>query len=334
LAVIFSTHPLHPKATAMLEAAGELVTASAPDAPTLLREGRDAEILIARAPLPAGLFHDAPRLRAAIRHGAGLDMIPVDVATQAGVLVANVPGVNARTVAEYVVMTSLALLRRFRLVDRDLRGQGWTQGRAHADPGRELSGGTMGIVGMGSVGRAVHRIASRGFRLDVAAATRSPAALPDGVRALDLDMLMAQSDIVVLCCPLTPETRGLISRERIARMKPDAVLVNVARGPVVDETALVEALQQGRIAGAALDVFDIQPLPSDHPLFALDNVVLTPHLAGITRESMLRMGVGAAEEAVRVLAGGLPKNFCNPEAEVRYRQRFPACDPAAVPGEE
>jgi D-3-phosphoglycerate dehydrogenase len=310
----------------MLAEVGTLVTASAPDAATLLREGRDADIIIVRAPLPVELFDTPPRLRAAIRHGAGLDMIPVDAATKAGVLVANVPGVNASAVAEHVIMVSLSLLRRFRLVDRDLRRQGWQHGRAHADLAHELSGRVMGIVGMGHVGRAVHRIAFHGFGLEVVAATRSPASLPDGSRAADLDSLLALADVVVLCCPLTPETRGLISRERIARMKPGAVLVNVSRGPVVNEAALVEALQEGRIAGAALDVFETQPLSADHPLFTLDNVILTPHLAGITEESMLRMGGGAAQEAIRVLTGALPKNFSNPEAEPRYRQRFPVSD--------
>jgi D-3-phosphoglycerate dehydrogenase / 2-oxoglutarate reductase len=308
----------------MLAEAGMLVMASAPDAATLLKEGREADIIIVRAPLPVEFFDDPPRLRVAIRHGAGLDMIPVDAATRAGVLVANVPGVNASAVAEHVVMVSLALLRRFRLVDRDLRNRGWQRGRAHADFGHELSGRVMGIIGMGHVGRAVHRIACHGFGLEVVATTRSPASLPDGVRATDLDTLMARADIVVLCCPLSPETRGLIGRKRIALMKPDAVLINVSRGPVVDEAALVETLRGGRIAGAALDVFETQPLPADHPLFTLDNVIITPHLAGITEESMLRMGVGAAQEAIRVLGGGLPRNFINPEAEPHYRERFPA----------
>jgi D-3-phosphoglycerate dehydrogenase len=326
MARILSTHALHPRATAMLAGVGDLVIASAPDAETLRREGRDADIIIVRAPLPEALFAEAPRLRAAIRHGAGLDMIPIEAATRAGVLVANVPAVNAVTVAEHVFLVTLALLRRFRQVDHDLHAGGWAAGRAHADGGHDLAGRTMGIVGMGAVGRAIARIARHGFGLDVAAFTRTPAAGPEGVRAVDLDTLVATADVLVLCCPLTQETRGLIGPERIAAMKPGALLVNVARGPVVDEAALVAALQSGRIAGAALDVFDTQPLPRDHPLLSLDNVVLTPHMAGITEDSMMRMGVGAAEEALRVLAGKLPVNFRNPEVEARYRQRWPATD--------
>ena len=131
--VIYSTHALHPRAAEMLSAAGELRIASALDAATLADEGREADIVIVRAPLPPALFDGAPKLRAAIRHGAGLDMIPIEAATEAGVLVANVPGVNARSVAEHVFFVTMALLRRFRTMDRDLRQQGWLAGRDHAD---------------------------------------------------------------------------------------------------------------------------------------------------------------------------------------------------------
>ncbi len=147
---------------------------------------------------------------------------------------------------------------------------------------------------------------------------------PDRVGFLSIDALVEQSDIIVLCCPLTPETRGLMSRERIARMKPDALLINISRGPVIDDDALIEALQKGRIGGAALDVFATQPLPSDHPYFSFDNVIVTPHMAGITEQSMMRMGVGSADETLLVLANKLPVNLRNPEVVKHYRRRFPA----------
>jgi len=322
MAVIFSTHALHPKATAMLAGHGDLVIASALDDATLVREAENADIVIVRAPLPAALFANAPKLRAAIRHGAGLDMIPVDAATQAGVLVANVPGVNARSVAEHVIFATLALLRRFRIVDADLRAQGWLAGREHANFAGELAGRTMGIIGMGNVGRAVFSIARDGFGIDVIANSRNPKSLPEGARFATVDQLVEESDIVVLCCPLTPETTGLLSRERIGRMKPGALLINVSRGPVVDDDALIEALRDGAIGGAALDVFSTQPLPPDHPYFSFPNVIVTPHMAGITEESMQRMGTGAAAEAIRVLGGELPVNLRNPEVVEAYQQRF------------
>ncbi|WP_085031450.1 NAD(P)-dependent oxidoreductase [Ensifer aridi] len=324
MSFIFSTHPLHRDAEAMLKAASDLRVASAPDPETLLREGEGAEIVIVRAPIPPAFFGNAPALRAAVRHGAGLDMIPYDAATAAGVLIANVPAVNAPTVAEHVFMVTLALLRQFRPMDRDLRSMGWSAGRAHSDRALDLAGRTMGIIGMGNVGKAVFRIAKYGFGLEIVANSRSPESLPDGVRVLPVDDLVSTADIVVLCCPLTPETTGLLSRERIARMKPGAILVNVSRGAVADDAALIESLEMGRIGGAALDVFATQPLPLEHPYFRLDNVIATPHLAGITEESMMRMGTGAAAEAIRILKGGLPVNLRNPEVVEHYRRRFPA----------
>ena len=321
--VIFSTHPLHPRAEAMLKGHGDLVVASAIDPVTLADEARGADIVIVRANLPPVLFERAKKLRAAIRHGAGLDMIPMEAAARAGVLVANVPGANARTVAEHVLWTSMALLRKFRRVDSDLRHKGWLAGRDHAASGNDLSGRTMGIVGFGAVGRHVADIAAKGFGLDVIVNSRAPRDLPGHVRFASVDELVEASDIVVLCCPLTLETSGLMGRDRIARMKRGALLVNVSRGPVVEDAALIEALSTGRIGGAALDVFSTQPLPPDHPYLGFDNVIVTPHMAGITEESMMRMGVGAAEEAIRVLSGELPVNLRNPEVVEHYRQRFP-----------
>ncbi|RWO45766.1 MAG: dehydrogenase [Mesorhizobium sp.] len=324
MARILTTHALHPRASAMLAGAGELVVASAIDPATLAAEAKDADIVIVRAPLPPQLFDGAKLLRAAIRHGAGLDMIPMEAAAAAGVLVANVPAVNARSVAEHVMFAALALLRNFRAVDRDLRTKGWLAGREHANSNIELAGKTIGIVGLGAVGQAVGHIAAHGFDLKVVATTRSMQPAPDKVGFLSIDALVEQSDIIVLCCPLTPETRGLINRERIARMKPHALLINVSRGPVIDDDALIEALQKRRIGGAALDVFATQPLPSNHPYFGFDKVIITPHMAGITEESMMRMGVGAAGEALLVLANKLPVNLRNPEVVDHYRRRFPA----------
>jgi D-3-phosphoglycerate dehydrogenase len=322
LAVILSTHPLHPKAAAMLERAGQLRIAPAVDTDTLNREAMDADIIIVRAPLPPTIYDNAPRLRAAIRHGAGLDMIPIPQATAAGVLVANVPGANAVTVAEHVIFSALALLRKFRIVDRDLRTNGWNAAREHSYVLSDLSGLTLGIIGMGNLGHAIFKIAHGGFGLEVIANSRRRESLPERASFASIDELVAKADIIVLCCPLTPETTGLMSRERIAAMKPGALLINVARGPVIDEAALVDALREGRIGGAALDVFATQPLPADHPFFSFDNVILTPHMAGITRDSMMRMGTGAAAEALRVLSGELPVNLCNPQAVPRYRERF------------
>lgn len=319
--IIYSTHRLHPEAENLLRTAGELVIASALKDEVLINEGRQADVIIVRAPLPAALFDTVPRLRAAIRHGAGIDMIPYDEATRAGVLIANVPGANSRTVAEHVLMNAMMLLRRFRMVDGDLRSKGWLAGREHSNHGHDISGRTLGIVGFGNIGATLAAMARDGFGMNVIAHNRS-AKQVDGVTFLELDVLLARADVIVLCCPLTDETRGLIDARRIALMKPGAFIVNVSRGPVIVDDALIAALKEGRIGGAALDVFVEQPLPPEHPYFALPNVVITPHMAGITEESMMRMGVGAAEEAVRVLKGELPRNLRNPEVLAHFRERF------------
>lgn len=307
----------------MLEKLGSLRFASAPDPDTLLREATGAEILIVRAPLPPLLFERTPKLRAAIRHGAGLDMIPMAAANKAGVIVANVPGVNARSVAEYVFFAAMALLRRFRVLDRELRSEGWAVARRQADLTRELDGLTLGVVGFGNIGRKVCEIGMNGFGLGVLINSRSRRAAPAGARFVELDELAAQSNIIALCCPLTDETRGLVDARLLGLMKPDALVINPSRGPVIDDDAMISALRENRIGGAALDVFAEQPLPADHPYFGFDNVIVTPHMSGITEGSMRRMGVGAAEETARVLAGELPVNFCNPEVLDAYRKRFP-----------
>ncbi|MBX3597976.1 MAG: hydroxyacid dehydrogenase [Rhizobiaceae bacterium] len=320
---IYSTHKLHPRAEEILRGKGNLVVASSLKDDVLIEEGRKADVIIVRAPLPPSLFSDAPRLRAAIRHGAGIDMIPYEEATRAGVLIANVPGSNSQTVAEHVMMVSMMLLRRFRMVDSDLRGKGWLTAREHSNDGHDISGKTIGIVGFGNIGAAIARIARHGFGMNVLAHNRSQKEA-DGVEFLELEALLSRSDITVLCCPLTAETRGLIDARRIALMKPGSFLINVSRGPVVVDDALIAALQSGHVGGAALDVFAEQPLAPTHPYFGFANVIITPHMAGITDESMMRMGIGAAQEALRVLAGDLPANLRNPEAIELYRKRYPA----------
>jgi D-3-phosphoglycerate dehydrogenase / 2-oxoglutarate reductase len=317
---IYSTHALHADAMAVIGAAAELRVASALDAETLAREGKACDAVIVRAPLPEAMFAAGTRLKAAVRHGAGVDMIPIEACTKAGVLVANVPGANAATVAEHVLMVSMMLLRRFRMVDGDLRGKGWLAGREHSLLGHDLRGRTMGIVGMGAVGRAI-AAAAQGLGLTLLGHSPSGRGFPVGVEPLVLDDLAARADILVLCCPLKADTRGLIDGRRLALMKAGALLVNVARGPVVQEAALIAALQSGRLGGAALDVFDTQPLRPGHPFLSMPNVVITPHMAGITDESMARMGAGAAAEALRVLSGDLPLNLVNPEALPAYRRR-------------
>lgn len=309
--VVLLTGPMDAAEAARIAAVAEVVLApdAAPD--TLRRLVADADVLVVRSALPADLLDHAPRLKGIVRHGVGVDMIPVEAATARGLPVANVPGSNRHAVAEHVIGAIQQLRRRGARMDVLLRCAGWDTARALADTARELHGAVLGIVGVGDIGRRVAEIARHGYGMRVLGHQRRLDALPAFVEGVALDRLIADSDAVVLACPLTPATQGLIDTRRLAAMKPGAVLVNVSRGAVVDEAALVDALRAGRLRGAALDVFAQQPLAPDHPLRTLDNVLLTPHAAGLTVESMRRMSEGTADAVLALLAGGRPAHVVN-----------------------
>jgi D-3-phosphoglycerate dehydrogenase / 2-oxoglutarate reductase len=309
-AVVLLTGDMEAGARARIEAVAEVRQVPDMQPATLRAWVREAEVLVVRAQLPDDLFEHAPRLRGVVRQGVGLDMIPMEAATARGLPVANVPGSNSDAVAEYVFTCLGELRRRVARMDALLRTQGWSASRALSAGARELRGATLGIIGVGSVGTRIAEIGHHGFRMRVLGHQRRADALPPFVQAAGLDELLTQSDAVVLACPLTPATRGLLDARRLALMRPGACLVNVARGPVIDGSALVDALSRGAIA-AALDVFDTQPLPAQHPLLSLDNVLLSPHAAGLTVQSMLRMSEGAADEVLRLVAGESPLNWVN-----------------------
>ena len=311
--IVLLTNPMDASGMALLQPHAEVRLASAVDHATLRREAASADLMVVRAFLPADIFEHAPRLLACVRQGAGVDMIPVESATAHGVIVSNVPGVNAQTVAEYCTAQFLLHGKRIVRVNSTLRREGWAAARALADDVPELHGKTVGIVGVGHIGGRLAAICHHGLGMRILGYQRRLDALPAFVEAAALDRIFTDSDFIALCCPLTPETRHLADARRIGLMKKSAVLVNVSRGPVVDQAALVAALRERRIGGAGLDVFEQQPLPPGDPLFEFDHVVLTPHLAGLSIESMQRMSVIAAEDALRILAGEKPVNFFNPE---------------------
>lgn len=318
------TEPIEPAGMAILREAGLEVIAGpgGEQSPEDLRAlCADAVAVIVRQKLPDDIASRCPRLLVAARHGVGVDLIPVEDCTANGVLVTNVPGANADAVAEFVVAQMLAAARQAQAMHARLLAEGWKPARAMAGAATELNGRTLGIVGVGAIGTRLAEIAHHGFRMRVLGHQRRREALPGFVRYADLPALFAESDYIALACPLTPETKGLASAALIARMKPTAWLLNVSRGAVVDEAALVAALQARRIGGAALDVYAVQPLAADHPLRSLPNVVLTPHVAGLSRESATRMSRVAAEEVVRVLRGERPVNLVNPEAWEAHRER-------------
>lgn len=323
MAHILLTQAIHPAVQARLAELGEVRVAADTLPDTLRRHAEGCSVVVVRAPLPDDIFDAAPSLVGAVRHGAGVDMIPIDAATARGVLVANVPGANAHTVAEHVLSSLFHLARRRGSVQARLQSgpEGWAAARAVADTGFELPGRTIGVVGYGHVGQAIARLCS-GLAMRVLAHSRSgPRTGAPAAEPVTLSELLSRSDFVVLACPLTTQTRGMIGAAELAAMRPGAHLVNVARGPVVQEAALIDALRSGRLAGAALDVFDVQPLSENHPYRQMEQVLLTPHVAGITEDSMRRVGVGVAIAVEHLLRGDVPPNCVNPQAEAAFRLR-------------
>ena len=283
---------------------------STPD--TIRRFAKEADGVIIRSKLPDDIFEIAPRLKAVCIHGTGTDLVPLASATERGVMVANLPGANAQSVAEYCVMAMLMLARNVMAITAAMRTQPWDEARKGAMQAAELEGTTVGIIGVGEIGRRVAKICRPGFGMRVLGTQRrldrmGPDAEPAGVEAL-----LKASDFIVIACPLTPETRHLVNARTLALMKKTAWIVNVGRGAVIKEQDLIAALKGRQIAGAMLDVYENYRIEPGHPLFGLDNVILTPHLAGGTAASRSRASVAAAKEMLRMLAGERPLNFVNP----------------------
>ncbi|GHG02922.1 MULTISPECIES: NAD(P)-dependent oxidoreductase [Amycolatopsis] len=267
---------------------GELATALA---------GIDAA-LVANEPLTADVLARAPRLRVIVRTGVGYDSVDVGAAARLGISVSNLPGVNANAVAEYTIGLLLAGARR--LVQS---ASGVAQGNWPREDGRELRGSTLGLIGHGASARAVVPLA-RAFGMDVVCTTNVPARLREpGVRFTGLTELLSTSDYVSVHTALTERTRGLLGKAAFERMKPTALLVNTARGAIVDEDALVAAVRAGEIAGAALDVVADEPLSAGSPLRGVPGIVVYSHLAGQTAEARAAAGLRGAEELVAALAG-------------------------------
>jgi phosphoglycerate dehydrogenase-like enzyme len=251
-------------------------------------------------PLSGDDLQRGTRLRLVHKFGAGVNTIDVETATKCGIAVANMPGANAPTVAEGTVLLMLAALRRLLALDRAIRqGGGWPADPELGETVRDIGSCTVGLVGYGNIAKRVSDIVAAMGATVLHNSTRDDGR--PGWR--QLPELLASSDIVSLHVPLTTDTHHLLSRDAIGRMKPAAVLVNTSRGAVVDEEALVDALRGGRLAAAGLDVFEAEPVAPDNPLLGLDNVVLTPHVAGYSADSMRRYLTEAVANCRRLRDG-------------------------------
>ncbi len=273
----------------------------------IIPRAADAEIVLTnKTVLDAPIIAALPRLRYLGVLATGYNVVDLEAARARGVPVTNVPGYSTPSVAQLTFALLLELTHHVGRHSAGVRAGRWSRNPDFCyweTPLVDLAGLTFGVIGFGQVGRAVARLA-RAFEMTVLVHTRTPpATLPSEGRLADLDTLLRESDVVSLHCPLTEATRHLINRERLTLMKPGAFLLNTGRGPLVDETALAEALSSGRLAGAGLDVLSTEPPPPNHPLFTAPNCVITPHLGWATRAARERLLRQAAENILAFLAG-------------------------------
>ena len=318
---VFVTRRRVPEAVALLESHFDVEVwpeRTPPPRDELLKRLAYCEAIVTEIddPVDEAALRSAPNLRVVANRAVGLDNVDVGVATRLGVLVSNTPGVLQESCADFAFAMILALARNVPYADRRVRDGAWTMFDQSPYLGTDVHGATLGIVGLGGIGEAVMRRAT-GFDMRVLYYSRSrrPEAERDygGEWAPGLESLLAESDFVSLHVPLTPETDRLIGQRELALMRPTAFLINTARGRVVDTEALCEALTARRLAGAALDVTDPEPIPPDHPLLGMPNVIVTPHISSGSAATVRRMGMMAAENVVAALTGGQMVSCVNAE---------------------
>jgi D-3-phosphoglycerate dehydrogenase len=273
-------------------------------------------IVVTFSPIGRRALAGMPRCRIVVRTGVGYDTIDIAAATERKVMVANVPDYCISEVADHALALMLCLWRKVVELDAQVRDQGWTD---VLRPVRRLEGQVLGIIGLGRIGRAV---ATRTWGFGLRRIAYDPNVPADvfstlGVESVSLDVLARSADIISLHTPLTPETRGLIHKEILRTMKPNAILVNTSRGGVVATDDLVQALREGWISGAGLDVFETEPLPQDHPLRNLPRVLLTPHAAWYSRDSEQELRRRSVRTVVEALQGRVPASLLNPEVLAR-----------------
>jgi D-3-phosphoglycerate dehydrogenase / 2-oxoglutarate reductase len=303
-----------------LEGVAELFVLQTKKPEDFLPEAADCDALLNTyaGPITADVMAKMPKCKIIARYGIGVDTIDVAAATEAGIIVANNPTYCIEEVAEHTMGLLLAAARKIAFYDRLVRA-----GRWEVPPGKpifRISGQTLGLVGFGNIAR---RVASRAAAFEMRVLFTDPYVKEDQAgglgRKVELEELFRESDYISVHPPLTAATRKMISDEAFSKMKRTAVLINCARGPIVDTDALVRALDAGRIAGCALDTTDPEPLPDPHPLRGRENVILNPHVAWYSEQAMVGLQSGAPNEVRRVLAGQWPKNVVNPAVKGRNR---------------
>ncbi len=320
----------HPAGKALLAAEFEVIELVDPDeaAVSAAIAEADAAVVNPGGYLTAPVVRAAKRLQVIAVTGAGFDRVDLDGATERGIPVVNNTGLGAIPVAEHAIGMMISLAKDFRRADRMVREQAWSA-RGHylgIGMGVELNKLTLGIIGLGNIGSITARLANAfGMRVLAYDPYLNAKEVTDrGAQQVTVlrDML-PECDFVTIHCPHNAETHYLISVAELRSMKATAYLINCARGPIVDTTSLVQALEGGAIAGAGIDTFEPEPIPTEHPLFRLDNVILSPHVAGITTATVEKLALGSAEQVIEVLSGKRPTRLVNPHVWEQFRERYP-----------
>jgi D-3-phosphoglycerate dehydrogenase len=323
---VMVTKPLHLDALRRLEQEVEVLTPfdASRDEIVVLLAGVHGVVL-------GGVFHmgpqaldRAPVLEVVGRHGVGLDNVDITAANERRIPVTYTPYGPTQSTAEHALLLILATARRLAQLDRAVRSGNWQIRDRLEVMGRELQGMSLGVVGFGRIGQRLSGMCRDALHMEVRVydpyVDAETVVAWGGEPVADLVELAGQVDVLSVHAPLTAQTRGLISRDVIRALKPGAILVNTSRGPLVDEGALVEALEDGHLGGAGIDVYDPQPPAPDHPLYGFEQVVLTPHVASFTREGRRRMGLTVVEDVLRALRGERPEYLANPEVWERRRR--------------
>jgi glyoxylate reductase len=326
---VFVTHAIDPAALTRLRAAAEISVwdGEMPPPASALRSAladADAVISIVTDKIDARMIASAPRLRVISNFGVGVDNIDVDTATRAGIAVGHTPGVLTEATADLAFGLLMATARRIAEADCHVRAGQWSTWGPMIMLGRDVHSSTLGLIGFGAIGQAMARRAT-GFGMRVLYLKhRSGKGMPirdarlAGATGVSLRRLLTQSDYVSIHVPLTEKTRRMIGAEELAVMKPGAILINTARGAVVDQAAMVAALKSGRLAGAGLDVTDPEPIALRDPLLRLDNVVITPHIGSASIAARASMAAIALDNILDVFAGRLPRRCANPQVRLRH----------------
>ncbi len=317
--VVLLPEPIEEEARGLLEKAGlEVVQSPDPKPETVkpLMARAEAVVLRTGIRMSADLIEAGDRLGAISRTGAGFDNVDVAAATRRGVIVTSSIGANTHTVAEHTLALILAAAKALPALDRETRAGNWKA--RHSYLPRDLRGSVLGAIGFGRIGQEVAKACADVLGMTVIA---HDAYLPEPAKKAHsgwvtfcgLEELLARADVVTIHVPLTPDTKGLLDAGRIAGMKRGAIVVNTSRGGIIDEKALADALADGRLGGAGIDVFAKEPPAADNPLLSAPRAILTPHAAALTRECTVRMAVLAAERVIAQFDGKVPDNVANPE---------------------